>query len=418
MPPGFDNVNDSAHAAFIEQNRPSPANRTRMIVRLLPILGITFIDILGFSILIPLLPFYVQRFGASPFVIGVLFSTFAFCQLLAGPIWGNISDRIGRKSVLIVSQIGATIGWTMLAFAPALWFVFLARVIEGLSGGNLSVTQSYVADVVEPAQRSRAYAYIGAAFSAGMIFGPAAGGYLAHTYGFAVPFLLAAALQVVTLGVTIVFLSETKADTPQAVPSFADIGAALRNPAVAPVLWQKLVYSLGLYGWFAALTLVLQRQLGLREDTVSYFYAAFAVISVVTQLFFVSRLTAAVGDRRANNIGLVAIAVSFCFVPFLHDALSALGMIVFFATGLSINNATIAALIGAAAPDNARGTIFGVGSSLESASGVVMPPLSTGALSAYGAVATAAISGFLTLIALIMGIVAERLRPASETAVP
>jgi DHA1 family tetracycline resistance protein-like MFS transporter len=170
------------------------------------------------------------------------------------------------------------------------------------------------------------------------------------------------------------------------------------------VLWQKLVYSLGLYGWFASLTLVLQRQLGLREDTVGYFFAAFAVISIVMQVFVVGRLTERIGDRRANNIGLAATLVSFAIVPLLHDAISALAMLVFFAVGLSINNATIAALIGEAAPENARGTIFGVGSSLESASGVVMPPLSTGVLSAYGAAATAAISGALTLVALLMGL--------------
>ncbi len=384
---------------------------TPMILRLAPILGITFIDILGFSILIPLMPFYVQRFGATPFIIGVLFSTFAFCQLVAGPVWGNVSDRIGRKAVLIVSQIGATIGWTMLAFAPSLPVVFLARIIEGLSGGNISVTQSYVADVVEPAQRARAYAYIGAAFSAGMIFGPAAGGYLAHAYGFSVPFLLAAALQLVTLGVTVIWLPESRGTgEPAPAATLPDIILALRNPSVAPVLWQKLVYSLGLYGWFAALTLVLQRQLGLREDTVSYFFAAFAVISIVMQIFIVGRLTDRIGDRRANNIGLGATIVSFAIVPFLHDAISALAMLAFFAFGLSINNATIAALIGEAAPDNARGTIFGVGSSLESASGVIMPPISTGVLSAYGAPATAAISGALTLVALAMGLAQTRAR--------
>ncbi len=389
-----------------------------MIIRLLPILGITFIDILGFSILIPLLPFYVQRFGASPFVIGVLFSTFALCQLIAGPIWGNVSDRIGRKAVLIVSQIGATIGWTMLAFAPSLALVFAARIIEGLSGGNISVTQSYVADVVEPAKRARAYAYIGAAFSAGMVFGPAAGGYLAHTYGFVAPFLLAAALQLLTLVVTIVALPESRqaGGDASAAAGFADIVVALGNPAVAPVLWQKLVYSLGLYGWFAAFTLVLQRQLGLREDTVSYFFALFAVISIVVQIFVVGRLTERIGNRRANDVGLAALLVSFAIVPFAHDMLTALPMLIFFASGLAINNATLAALVGEAAPDNMRGTVFGVASSLESASGVIMPPLSTGALSSYGTAATAAISGTLTLVALIMGLAQTRTRPEHPAA--
>lgn len=379
-----------------------------MILRLLPILGITFIDILGFSILIPLMPFYVQRFGAAPVMVGILFSVFALCQLIAGPIWGNVSDRIGRKMVLIISQIGATIGWTMLAFAPALWVVFIARIIEGLSGGNISVTQAYVADLVEPDKRARAFAYIGAAFSAGLIFGPSAGGWLAHRYGFAVPFLLAAGLQAITLIVTIAVLPESrKTESTDVHPGIAEIISSLRLPAVAPVLWQKLVYSLGLYGWFAAFTLVLQRQLGFTEESASYFFAAFGVASIVMQLGLVGRLTDALGDRRANNIGLVAMSLAFGIAPLLHDWLSASVMIVLFSFGLSINNATIAALIADAAPENQRGTILGVSSSLESASGVVMPPISTGALGLYGVPAVAGMSAFFALLALALGLASK-----------
>jgi DHA1 family tetracycline resistance protein-like MFS transporter len=376
-----------------------------VIVRLLPILGITFIDILGFSILLPLMPYFAQRFGAAPVVIGLLFSVFALCQLIAGPVWGNVSDRIGRKAVLIISQIGATIGWTMLAFAPNLGIVFLARIIEGLSGGNISVTQAYVADLVEPEKRARAFAYIGAAFSAGLIFGPAAGGWLVHQYGFATPFLFAAGLQLLTLIVTIVVLPESKKKDPdEPHASFADIVVSLRDRTVAPVLWQKLVYSLGLYGWFAAFTLILQKQLGLKADTASYFFVVFGLVSIVMQLGVVGRITDAMGDRRANNCGLVSMLIAFAIAPFLHDLLTAFVLLVFFAFGLAVNNATIASLISHAAPENQRGTILGVGSSLESASGVIMPPVTTGALEIYGVAATAGISALFALIALIMGI--------------
>lgn len=384
-----------------------------MIVRLLPILGITFIDILGFSILIPLMPFFVQHFGAKPIAIGLLFAVFAGCQFVAGPVWGNVSDRIGRKAVLIVSQIGATIGWTMLAFAPTLGIVFVARIIEGISGGNISVTQAYVSDLVEPAKRAQAFAYIGAAFSAGLIFGPAAGGWLAGNYGFRVPFLLAAGLQVLTLVITIAVLPESRAkDAQSEVATVATVIASLRDPNLAPTLWQKLVYSLGLYGWFAAFTLVLQRQLGLTAETVSYLFAGFGAISVVMQLAVVGRMAAALGDRRTNSIGLAAVTLSFAMVPILHDLRAAAGMFALFAFGLATSNATLPALIADAAPENQRGTILGVASSLESASGVVMPPLSTGTLELYGATATAGLSAAFTLAALVMGL-ARRHRNAA-----
>ena len=136
-----------------------------MIRRLAPILGITFIDILGFSLLIPLLPYYVMHFKQPAIVVGGLFSLFSFCQLVTGPLWGNLSDRIGRKGVLMISQVGSTIGWAMLGWAPSILWVFLARFLEGCSGGNIGVTQAYVADLVEPKERARAFGYIGATFA-------------------------------------------------------------------------------------------------------------------------------------------------------------------------------------------------------------------------------------------------------------
>ncbi len=180
-----------------------------MIPRLAPILGITFIDILGFSLLIPLLPYYVLHFHQSAIVVGGLFALFSFCQLLSGPVWGNLSDRIGRKGVLVISQIGATIGWAMLGWSPTIVWVFVARFIEGCSGGNIGVTQAYVADLVVPKDRARAFAYISATFAAGMAFGPAMGAVLS-VYGFAVPLYTAAGLQFITLIVTLIVLPESR----------------------------------------------------------------------------------------------------------------------------------------------------------------------------------------------------------------
>lgn len=388
-----------------------------MIVRLLPILGITFIDILGFSILLPLMPYYVQHFGAPVVVVGILFSTFAICQFIAGPVWGNVSDRIGRKMVLIVSQIGATVGWTMLAFAPTIGWVFAARVIEGISGGNISVTQAYVSDLVEPEKRARAFSYVGAAFSAGIVFGPAFGGLLVARFGYTAPFLAAAGLQVLTLLLTIVLLPESRSkDEQQDTAGFREIVRSLGDKKLSPVMFQKLIWSLGLYGWFAAFTLILQRQLHLNASTASYFFAGFGVISIVVQLAVVGRITDALGDRRASNVGLVACLIAFGIVPFIHDIATGFIMLAFFAFGLSINSATLAALMTDAAPENQRGTILGVGSSLESFSGIVMPTISTGALEWYGVAATAGISGLFTAGALALGLTQTQPR-SSEPAV-
>jgi len=380
-----------------------------LIVRLLPILGITFIDILGFSILIPLMPFFVKKFGSPDIVVGGLFATFAFCQFVAGPVWGNISDRTGRKIVLIVSQIGATIGWAMLAFAPNIGIVFLARIIEGFSGGNISVTQAYVADLVAPHQRARAFAYIGAAFSAGLIFGPLAGGFLVMQYGFSVPFLLAAGLQFITLIVTIVVLPESRRrdpDEPHA--TLADVRRALSAPRVAPILWQKLVFSLGLYGWFAVFALVLGRQLGFDQSGTSFFFCAFGVASVIMQLGVVGRITDALGDRRSSLVGFAALLLAFAIVPIAHDIKLAAVMVAFFSFGMSMVNATIPSLLTALAPESMRGTVLGTASALDSVSGVIMPVITTYTLQAAGVAPTVAIPFGFVAVALAVGLTAVR----------
>jgi DHA1 family tetracycline resistance protein-like MFS transporter len=391
-----------------------------MLVRLAPILGITFVDILGFSILIPLLPYFVKHFGVGDVVVGLLFATFAATQFIGSPIWGNISDRFGRKKVLIVSQIGATLGWTMLAFSPSIGWVFVARTIEGLSGGNISVTQAYVADLVEPEKRGRAFSYIGATFSGGLIFGPAVGGFLVDRYGFSAPFLAAAALQLLTLLLTILILPESRSKTHETKPAApAEIAQSLRDRRIAPVLWQKLVYSLGLYGWFSVFALVLGAQLHFGPGDTSRLFSVFGVVSVILQVFVVGRLTDALGNRLTSNIGFASLILSFASISFVHDLYGAALIVLTFSFGMSHVNATIPALITEAAPENQRGTILGSAASLEALSGVVMPPISTSAFGTYGTPASAAISTAFTLVALGLGVRAglqERVRAPATPA--
>ena len=379
-----------------------------MILRLLPILGITFIDILGFSILIPLLPFYVQHFGAPDVVVGWVFATYSLCQLVAGPLWGNVSDRVGRKMVLIVSQIGSTIAWTMLAFAPSIPIVLLSRALKGFSGGNIGVTQAYVGDLVEPKRRGEAFAYVGAAFSAGFVFGPATGGWLAARYGFAVPFLLAAALQVLTLILTITMLPESRgrrADAAETAVGLRDIARSLADKTVAPVLWLRLVYTLAMYGWFSALTLILHAQLGWSVAQVSYVFATFGILQVVLQVAVIGRLVGALGNRIATNLGLGLCVAAFALVPFATSFGLAVVLLALFGVGLSIENTAFPALASEVSPDDRRGTVLGVVSGLDSLAGFIMPPIVTGVLGAYGVTPSAAIITALAGTAFVMGIV-------------
>jgi DHA1 family tetracycline resistance protein-like MFS transporter len=374
-----------------------------MIRKLVPILGITFIDIIGFSMLLPILPYFVTHFGMSAIVVGLLMSTFSFCQLISGPIWGNISDRIGRKRVLIISQIGATIGWAGLAFAPNILWVFIARIVEGVSGGNIGITQAYVADLVEAKDRSRAFGFITATFAAGMVFGPVGGGILFAKFGFAAPFLVASGLQFLTLMLTIALLPESRAkhDPNEPHVGLREIATTFTKPRLAPLLVQRFALSLAMYGWYAVIALYLAGQLHFTlVDTTEYF-SGFAVANVLINGIGVGKTSRRLGDRVMSSLGLALLVAAFACTPFVHSPLPLAGVMLLFALGSAYANNGITAMISNAATDREQGTVLGVGSSLDSLSGILAPPLSTGLLSRYGS----PFGGVASLVVAIIGLI-------------
>src|SRR4029077_1543312 len=176
---------------------------------LLPIFLIVVVDVLGLTIILPLLPFYAESLGATPRVVGLLVSAYAICQLIAGPPLGHLSDRIGRRPVLLVSQVGTCIGFLILAYANTLWVVFLARIIDGLTAGNLTVAQAYIADVTDPEHRTRSFGIIGIAFGLGFLVGPGISGFLAQ-FGNVYPIFAAAGLSFTSILCTYFLLPGVK----------------------------------------------------------------------------------------------------------------------------------------------------------------------------------------------------------------
>ncbi|HEY5950014.1 MAG TPA: MFS transporter [Kofleriaceae bacterium] len=176
---------------------------------LLPIFLIVLVDVLGFTIVIPLLGFYAEKFGASPLVATTLVSVYALCSLLSTPIIGNLSDRYGRRRLLLLSQAGTCAGFLMLANSSALWMVFAGRILDGITAGNLSLAQAYISDHTAPENRAKAFGVIGVAFGVGFMFGPGIGGLLAE-YGMHVPFIAAASLSLLSIIATYTLLREEK----------------------------------------------------------------------------------------------------------------------------------------------------------------------------------------------------------------
>jgi DHA1 family tetracycline resistance protein-like MFS transporter len=311
--------------------------------------------------------------------------------------------------VLIVSQIGATIGWTMLAFAPTIGFVFFARIVEGISGGNISVTQAYVADLVEAKDRSRAFGLIGGTFAAAMIFGPLGGGLLFAKYGFKAPFLTAAALQFITLLLTMVALPESRSrNKDEENPGFTSILTSFKKPRLSRILWQKLAISLGLYGWFSVIALYLHYQLKFTLAQTDYFFSFFAVFNVLSNVFLVGRMSNWLGDRTMSNVGLAALVLAFASVALVHNVWGLAGTMLLFAFGMALANTGITALISNAASDREQGIVLGASSSLDSLSGILAPPVSTGLLGKYGSSFAGLEPLSFEAIALVLGLLGAR----------
>jgi multidrug resistance protein len=238
---------------------------------LVPIFIIVAVDVLGFTLVLPLLPFYAEKFGASPLVVGLLVSSYAVCQLIAGPILGKFSDNVGRKRVLMLSQFGTFIGFIIFGIANTLWLLFLSRIIDGLTAGNLSIAQAYISDVTKPEERTKAFGMIGIAFGMGFLLGPAISGFLSR-YGYHWPAYAAAFLSATSIVCTWLLLPATErrpAPTERAgrVEQFTRF---FRQPRSRKSLTEFFLFTLSFSTLIGGLALFLERQLGFDAEKTGY----------------------------------------------------------------------------------------------------------------------------------------------------
>src|SRR5688572_26130282 len=197
------------------------------------------------TMLYPLLPFYAEHHGAGPLGAGLLVSVYAVCQLFGGPLLGRLSDHTGRKPLLLFSQIGTLFGFFLLAYADSLWLIFVSRIIDGLTAGNISLAQAYIADVTKPEQRTKSFAVIGIAFGLGFLVGPAVSGYLAQ-FNFRYPIYAAIALSATSIVATAVLLPAHKpvagVDRRLSILAWSTYAAYFRKPGLSSLLWQFFAY--------------------------------------------------------------------------------------------------------------------------------------------------------------------------------
>ena len=354
---------------------------------LLPIFLIVLVDILGLTIILPLLPFYAEHLGASATVVGMLISSFALCQLIAGPILGRLSDHMGRKPLLIVSQVGTLIGFLILAYAHQLWVVFLSRIIDGLTAGNLSLAQAYIADVTTPENRAKSFGVIGIAFGIGFLIGPAVSGFLSQ-YGYSYPILAAAFLSASSVVCTATLLPKAEPHTSDgndgpagrrlSVFDWKAYAAYFARPGLGALLWQFFFFAFFFSMSVSGFALFAQRRytwhghaVGARE--VGYLFAWVGFLGIILQGALMGRLVKWLGERTLVWTGFgvasatsAALALTYTIPQLMVDN-------TFAAYGSGVLRPAVTSLITQKAGKREQGVVLGLTQSLTSVSAIVAP---------------------------------------------
>ena len=329
---------------------------------------------MGFTILIPLLPFVVKRFGAPDAVAGTLITTGALCATIASPFWGRLSDRAGRKRALLGSQIAAFTGYVLLAVAGNLTLLFVSRIVEGLGGGNLGVASAYISDVTTEEERPRALALATAAFGAGFFVGPVLGGALAH-FGFALPFFFAAGLQAINFTLTAWLLPESHAPQPRATVSAKTLRATLFRHRIGSVMVCRFAYIFAFTFFFTSFSLFLNDVLGAGPEVSSLLLGVAGVVGATTQIFGVGTLVRRFGLHDVTLAAFAAGIVAYALLGLVNSVAFFVVTIAFWAFSGSILRPALDARVAQLVPEDERGTFLGFADSLDNFSLIFAPTL-------------------------------------------
>ncbi len=347
--------------------------------KLITIFLIVFIDLLGFGLILPLLPYIAESYAANPFVIGVLSATYSLFQFIAGPILGRLSDRYGRKKILIISQIGSVLGYLLLATANSLPLLFLSRIIDGITGGNISIAQAYMADITDKKTRAKGMGLLGAAFGLGFMLGPATGGYLSR-FGFAIPALVAALIGTLTTLMTVLFLKETvnlkvstrSSNTKLTWEKFRQL---LSKQPIGLLIIVSFLISLGFAGMQGTYAIWAQDTFNWGPSQVGSIFAYIGILSIIIQTQLLHRLISYFGEKKLLIISLPLLALGFLFLSLTRALPLHLLANFFIVLGNSLANPTLNALATENIEPSEYGETLGVLQSASSLGRIIGPAM-------------------------------------------
>jgi DHA1 family tetracycline resistance protein-like MFS transporter len=358
---------------------------------LLPIFLIVLVDVLGFTIVIPLLGLYAERFGASPLVATTIVSCYAICSLISTPIIGKLSDQYGRRRLLLISQAGTCLGFILLGFSTALWMVFAGRIIDGITAGNLSLAQAYISDHTQPENRAKAFGVIGIAFGIGFAFGPTLGGTLGE-YGMHVPFLVAASLSALSIFCTYSLLPKELPPQATGAPTgpggkrpsafdFKTYAAYFRRPGLRSLYLQFFLFSFAFSLFTSGFALFAERRflydgMPWTGREVGFLFGFSGVLGIMWQGGLIGRLVKKYGEPRLVIAGFLTAAGAYLLLGIIpSDDLLMIGLVAFLSSfGNGVLRPVITSRITQVVGRHEQGVALGISGSLSSVAMTFAPP--------------------------------------------
>jgi MFS family permease len=402
----------STEAKQIDTGTASPA-------ALYTLLGVMFINLLGFGIVVPLLPFYAKSFNASPFQIALVFSAYAIGGFFGEPFWGRLSDRIGRKPILISTVSGNCLCYFALAFAPNIYAAFFIRLLGGLASGNGSVVQGYIADVSPPDDRTGKMSLLGAAYNIGFIVGPALGGLLAHPTaghsGFRLPLFLCSGLSALCVIGLILFVQESRvrSDRFSNQPSrWAVLGNALTTPVISRLMLVTFLAGCAFNGTEYVFGLWTQARFAWGPQQVGGAFAVVGVVAAINQIFLTGRLSRKFGEARVLAAGMALTMVATVLQAFSIGAITTIPCLAIAAWGQSIAWPNVSALISRNVDWEHQGQYLGLNNAVGASARLVGPSIAAFAFSDLSVNAPFFTSALLVLPAIFFALSARWKLPA------
>lgn len=379
-----------------------------------------FIDMVGALMIIPLLPFYAKRFGASDFMVMALVASFSAMQLISAPLWGRVSDRYGRKPALLFGLGASMMAYVVFAYADSYWLLLASRIIQGAGGGTTGVIQAYVADSVAPKHRARGLGWLSAATNAGVVIGPAIASF-SHNLGPHWPGMIAALL----CGLNILFALRFLPESHDAKARLRTRGGRAPFDAVARVAWTDIsqpyarliwMYSVGLgayYGVNALIILFLSRHFDVTENSIGFFFMYLGSLSIIFRLFLLGPAVDKFGEVRTARLGALALGLGLALIPLTSlvklNALPAISwapfaiVIALVPLGAALNFPSVTALLSRVVGENERGLYMGVQQTYGGIARVIYPLIAGIASDHLGEASPFWISGGLVLTTIAMG---------------